>query len=329
MKSTFALVGALAAVANANIYHRDGHMFFPRNGTTVHSTGAAVDPITTMTVKATQTHTVISCKPTVTNCPVGKPGMSSIPESDRITHTATHTVVLSTTVCPVSEAHKISSSVMSDHSEGKITGSTVTEVIAATTPAQVPAGYTTSVVSSVTDKTLTMTLGDQGSQSVVKTVIRSTIKSTVTVPCESAEPTTTTTATRTSTRTVTISKAKTSSGPKPSGDESCHGPAPTVTVTVTPATVTVPASTVYVTVPCGAASQAPAPAVSQKADNGNTGNQNQGENKQPEAQKTSDCPPDVTTTMAKVVTVVPYPKNNGTSPNSGKAKPTGSTPLRH
>ncbi|CEJ79935.1 hypothetical protein VHEMI00146 [[Torrubiella] hemipterigena] len=326
MKTTFALVGALAAVANANIYHRDGHMFFPRNGTTVHSTGAA-DAITTLTVKATQTHTVTSCKPTVTNCPVGKPGMSSVPESDRVTHIATHTVVLTTTECPVSEAHKISSSVVSDHSEGKITGSTVTEVIPATTPAQVPAGYTTSVASIVTDKTLTMTLGDQGSQSVVKTVIHSTIKSTVTVPCDKAEPTTTTTATRTSTRTVTISKAKTSAVPKPSGDESCHGPAPTVTVTVTPATVTVPASTVYVTVPCGA-NQTPAsnpPAVSQKADNGNTGN----DNKQPEAQKTSDCPPDVTTTMAKVVTVVPYPKNNGTSPESGKAKPTGSTPIRH
>lgn len=119
MKYSVAIVGTLAAVANANMYQ--GHMHYPRANSTA---ATAAVPITTMTVTATKLHTVLSCAPTVTNCPVGT-GMSKIPESDRVVKTVTDTIILATTVCPVADVPKITSSLHSQHSNGEITGSTV------------------------------------------------------------------------------------------------------------------------------------------------------------------------------------------------------------
>lgn len=313
MKYSTAIVGALAAVANANMY--PGHKHFPRANATVAS---SADPITTLTVTATKLHTITSCLPTVTNCPVGK-NMTKIPESDRVVKTVTDTVILATTVCPVSDVAKITSSLHSQHSNGEITGSTVK-------PTGLPSGYTTKVVPQTNVKTLTMTLGPEGSQTVKQSVVTSVVEATITVPCDKEEPTTTTTATRTSTRTITVAPNPTR-GPEVSG-QSCNA-ATTVTETVT-----APASTVYVTVPCdsGKATQAPAQQpqpsqVGEKAVSQDTGAR--GSQQPPAAASSStSCAPDSTITIDKVVTVVPYPKTNSTGPASGAAKPTG-TALRY
>ncbi|KAJ3476786.1 hypothetical protein NLG97_g9016 [Lecanicillium saksenae] len=87
MKSTFALVGAYAAMASAFTPGR--HLHFPRSNGTAPADPTPAASVTTLTVQTTRTSTIISCAPTVTNCPAGKPEMSSIPESDRQTVTTT------------------------------------------------------------------------------------------------------------------------------------------------------------------------------------------------------------------------------------------------
>lgn len=300
----------LAAVASA--YNPGQHPRFPRaNGT---------ESLTTMTVKATQVHTITSCAPTVTNCPVNA------------TMVVTDTIVLATTVCPVGDVAKVSSSLLA-----KAPAPTTADAkVSSDKPAM-----TTKVVDVVTDKTLTMRIGTGSTASMATTTIHATSQKTITVPCTTdttdttaapgapsttAESTTTLTATTKVTRTLTVTKAK----PNPTGsagnpDHSDKGdcPAPTVTVTVIKETVTAPASTVYVTVGActtSAAEKEPiattAP-VSVKSFNG--GDESTGADK-PHA--SSDCP-DSTTTLQATVTVVPYPAGNGTHPTSGHAKPTG------
>ncbi|KAM3454071.1 hypothetical protein MY3296_003339 [Beauveria thailandica] len=113
MKSTFALVGAYAALASAFTPGR--HLHFPRgNGTTTTAAPSPQGPLTTLTVKETRTSTIISCSSTVTNCPAG-PGITAVPETDRETKTVTQTVDLTTIVCPVSEASTISEKIISQH----------------------------------------------------------------------------------------------------------------------------------------------------------------------------------------------------------------------
>ena len=322
MKSAVAAVTALAAVANA--FSPGHHMHFPRANTTTTAPG---DSQTTLTVIHTQVSTIISCAPTVTNCPAGKPGITSIPESDRVTNVVTNTVELTKTVCPVSEAGKISSSVISDHSAGKITGTPIS-----TTGAASPAtsnSLTTITTNKVHEKTITITMGGPGGSSVVPTVVRHTVQETVVVPCSETtgaeEPTTTTTATSTMTRTVTVQKPKGTDTPSKPGEsgETCKD-APTVTVTVAKETVTVPASTVFVTVPCdGTQTDAASPAQTsssgiKEVDNNKPVN-NKPEDKPQGTNKggDEDCPPDVTSTKQHTVTVVPipYPTNGTTTAN--------------
>ena len=105
MRSAIATIGMLAAAASA--YSSPRHLHFPRDNST--------DPAqqTTLTVVATQIHTITSCAPTVTDCPADKTAIASLPESAKSTVVVTDTVVLSTTVCPVSDASSISASIIS------------------------------------------------------------------------------------------------------------------------------------------------------------------------------------------------------------------------
>lgn len=323
MKSTtVAIFGALAAVASA--YSPAKHLHFPRANATTTAASTPAAELTTLTVKTTETKTIVSCAPTVTNCPADEKGMSDVPEKDRTTQVVTNTVVLTETVCPVTEVERVSSKVVQEHA----------------TPA--PTAHptmTTKVVDVTMDKTVTITLGVGASQSVVPTVIKSTSKSTVTVPSDE-EPTTTTTATSTSTRTVTVAPAKDTQTVAANGNEGCDkAPAETVTVTVAQTTVTAPAATVYVTVPCDSA----APAVTGKAGGdkatndkhtnnnggdkkGNDNGDNKGEDNKPA--QTTDCPPDETTTIQEVVTVVPYPTGSKNGTTTGAAAPSGFARLR-
>ncbi|KAL7959757.1 hypothetical protein V8C34DRAFT_303661 [Trichoderma compactum] len=288
MKSAaVAAFGLFAGLASATSPIR--HLHFPRSNTTT----AAVDDAapTTLTVIATSVHTVISCAPTVTNCParLNSTGAGSLPESARATVVVTDTIVLATTVCPIAEASSISSSLQAAHSSGIITGST----IKATPPAAVtpPPNAGVSVTDVVTDKTLTYTIGKGAGASVVTTTIQATTKKTITLTStlgngeNGPEPTTTTTATTTDTTYVTVRPVETAGGssgsntggnappanaPPANGEGSCASA--TVTVTVAKETVTVPASTVYVTIAPSSCDSGSAPAVTDKStDNSGSG----------------------------------------------------------
>ncbi|KAM3504839.1 hypothetical protein MY10362_003312 [Beauveria mimosiformis] len=115
MKSTFALIGAYAALASAFTPGR--HLHFPRGNGTTTAAPSPQGPLTTLTVKETRTSTITSCSSTVTNCPAG-PGITAIPETDREIKTVTQTVDLTTIVCPVSEASTISDKIISQHKSG-------------------------------------------------------------------------------------------------------------------------------------------------------------------------------------------------------------------
>ncbi|KAL7941643.1 hypothetical protein V8C42DRAFT_173657 [Trichoderma barbatum] len=284
MKSAaVAAFGLFAGLASASSPIR--HLHFPRaNSTTVAGDDAAA---TTLTVIATSVHTVISCAPTVTNCPahLNSTGAGSLPESAKTTVIVTDTIVLATTVCPVSEASSISSSIQAAHSSGIITGSTIKPTGPAVTP---PPNAGVSVSDVVTDKTLTYTIGKGTDASVVTTTIKATTQHTITLTStlgngeNGPEPTTTTTATTTDTTYITVHPVQTSGGssgsntggnvPPANGDGSCA----TVTVTVAKETVTVPASTVYVTIAPSSCDSGSAPAVTDKAGDNGSGNNGSG-----------------------------------------------------
>ncbi|KAH0490505.1 hypothetical protein TgHK011_001972 [Trichoderma gracile] len=355
MKSAaVAAFGLFAGLASASQPIR--HLHFPRSNTT----SVAVDDAapTTLTVIATSVHTVISCAPTVTNCParLNSTGVGSLPDSAVTPVIVTDTIVLATTVCPVAEASSISSSLQAAHSSGVITGSTIkgTPPAAVTPPPN--AGVTVSDV--VTEKTLTYTIGKGADTSVVTTTIKATTQQTITLTSVvgnggNAQPTTTTTATSTGTTTVTVLPEQSGSGssgsntggdvPPANGEGSCANAA-TVTVTVAKETVTVPASTVYVTIAPSSCDSGSAPAVTDKgvengsgsSGSGSSGSGSEGsgsEGSGSDAATTASavistpCPTDVTTTVRATVTVQPYPVNNGTAP-TGVAAPSGFARLR-
>ncbi|EHK15514.1 uncharacterized protein TRIVIDRAFT_232635 [Trichoderma virens Gv29-8] len=356
MKSAaVAAFGLFAGLASASSPIR--HLHFPRSNTTT----AAVDDAaaTTLTVIATSVHTVISCAPTVTNCPahLNSTGAGSLPESAKTTVVVTDTIVLATTVCPIAEASSISSSLQAAHSSGIITGSTIKATPPAVTP---PPNAGVSVTDVVTDKTLTYTIGKGTDASVVTTTIQATTKKTITLTStlgngeNGPEPTTTTTATTTDTTYITVQPVQTAGGssgsntggnaPPANNEGSCASA--TVTVTVAKETVTVPASTVYVTIAPSSCDSGSAPAVTDKStDNsgsgssgtdtgsnsgsgssgsGSEGSGNNGSGDSATAVTTTPCPTDITTTVRATVTVQPYPINNGTVPSSGVAQPSAS-----
>ncbi|KAH7159677.1 hypothetical protein B0J13DRAFT_670386 [Dactylonectria estremocensis] len=229
MKSAVAALGLVAA-ANAYTYPR--HMHYRRdNGTD--------SGLTTLTVVTTQVHTITSCAPTVTNCPARDQtsALDELPETDKTVVVVTDTVVLTETVCPVTEAGSISSSVIEQAATGGITGAyTLTAPLTTgpistgnsspeATSVEDGSELTTVVSEYVTDKAVTLTIGTGTDAVLTTTTVRSTVQTTITVPCSevdaentegssngqgsSAEPTTTTTGTKTSTVTKTIVEADT------------------------------------------------------------------------------------------------------------------------
>ncbi|KAK1242125.1 hypothetical protein MKX07_000111 [Trichoderma sp. CBMAI-0711] len=289
MKSAaVAAFGLFAGLASASQPIR--HLHFPRSNTT----SVAVDDAapTTLTVIATSVHTVISCAPTVTNCParLNSTGVGSLPDSAVTPVIVTDTIVLATTVCPVAEASSISSSLQAAHSSGVITGSTIKgRPPAAVTPPP-SAGASVTVSDVVTEKTLTYTIGKGADTSVVTTTIKATTQQTITLTSVvgnggNAQPTTTTTATSTGTTTVTVVPEQSGSGssgsntggdvPPANGEGSCANAA-TVTVTVAKETVTVPASTVYVTIAPSSCDSGSAPAVTDKGVENGSGSSGSG-----------------------------------------------------
>lgn len=350
MKSTITAVGMLAAVASA--YSPVRHLHFPR--------GNGTENLTTLTVKTTQIHTVTSCAPTITNCPADATGIANLPEDQKTTMVVTDTVVLTKTVCPVSDVPKISSSIIAKASTGGITGTTlapttVTQPIHPTAPSNASSAdpvtqpsMTTKVTSVVTSKTVTMTLGRGTSASAVVTVVPVTVQKTVTVPCSQAtadatsqDQTTTTTATTRITRTVTVQRSHpttTAGANSPIGGNGGNGgntgnggnggsgskgecECAASTVTVTAAQETVTVPASTVYVTIGGAGVTGADDKPSPTQTG--GNKPVTTNK---AEPTFDCD-DETTTLQHTVTVVPYPSGNGTN-TSGSAKPSGFARLR-
>lgn len=106
------------------------------NGTVPTS---AQEELTTLTVLSTQVRTVISCAPTVTNCPADSSSLSDLastaPEQVS-TVLVTDVVQLATTICPVTAAESVSSSVISVAATGGITGTTITQ--SASLPGSLP-----------------------------------------------------------------------------------------------------------------------------------------------------------------------------------------------
>lgn len=106
------------------------------NGTVPTS---AQEELTTLTVLSTQVRTVISCAPTVTNCPADSSSLSNLastaPEQVS-TVLVTDVVQLATTICPVTAAESVSSSVISVAATGGITGTTITQ--SASLPGSLP-----------------------------------------------------------------------------------------------------------------------------------------------------------------------------------------------
>lgn len=194
MKSAVAAAAGLLAVANA---YQPRNFHWRRDNET--ASAAPVDGFTTLTVEVTEVATVTSCKPTVTNCAAVS---SSLPEEDLEVVIVTNTVVLTETVCPISEVEEIESSVIQEHETGSLTGSTRTEPASApfpslTVPVDIPLStnfpatttsealpvdgeeLTTEVQDVETTATLTLTLGRGESASVVETVVTSTFQTTV------------------------------------------------------------------------------------------------------------------------------------------------------
>ncbi|PNP39960.1 hypothetical protein TGAMA5MH_08226 [Trichoderma gamsii] len=146
---------------------------------------------TTLTVLATSVHTVISCAPTVTNCPArsNQTAIASLPESAKTTVVVTDTVVLATTICPVAQASSISSSLQAAHSSGLITGSTIT----ATTPAQAAASTTAAAAATTSGAASAATGaapgGDENAQCSAPKIVTVSEVVTVTAGQESASAT--------------------------------------------------------------------------------------------------------------------------------------------
>ncbi|KAG6037570.1 hypothetical protein E4U41_004904 [Claviceps citrina] len=312
MKTIVTALGMLAAVASA--YNPGRRLHFRGNGT---------ENLTTLTMKTTRLHTVISCAPTVTDCPAHATGLASLPDSQKVTKIVTDTV-LATTVRAVTDMPKASgSSNMTADAQGA--------------SSQGPA-MNTKVTDVVSDKTYTMTMGTGSSASVATRTLRTTLQQTITLPnadataapASTGEPTTTVWSTTKATRTVVITRAKHTGTLGISASQPSHGdcPASTVTVTVAEKTVTLPASTVYVTVGApasctadqGASKPSWAPSNSQPA--------SAPPNSQSPPTSTPDCDTDSAPTLKHSSIAAPYPTGNGTHPTSGRAMPTGFARLR-
>ncbi|KAK7920622.1 hypothetical protein PG985_008644 [Apiospora marii] len=199
MKSTTVALGFLTGVSSAAYNHpRHFHSpprFYRRDNGTNNAYPVAAPPAaeaqqTTLTVAVTNYHTVVSCAPTVTNCPANAnntAAMSSMPASDLVTKVQTSIVDLYTTVCPVTAAESVSKSVVQAHSSGYIVGTTRAPGPVPTTAGPAPTGNAPKPGESVsmsvgtTDAVITMTVGPSSAQSVVTKTIKSTYTAKVTM----------------------------------------------------------------------------------------------------------------------------------------------------
>lgn len=140
MKSVLAASLGLATLASANnVYPQHPHFNYRRQNTTASAGGEA---LTTLTVQQTSIRTIISCAPTVTDCPANSASLtqlaSTAPEQVS-TVLVTDVIQLATTICPVTAAEGISSSVISVAATGGITGTTITGTTPGATPVPTPA----------------------------------------------------------------------------------------------------------------------------------------------------------------------------------------------
>jgi hypothetical protein len=233
MQYTTLSVALFAVLASA---HQHPPHHFHRRG--FNETG----PSTTLTVFATEVHTITSCAVTITDCP-------NRPEEATSEYVVTETRAITTTVCPVKDASSISSQIASNlppKPTGTGSGPAVTSDESGPT----------------TDATLTYTLGTGTSTTVVTTTIKHTSTATLyatstadfqgegsdgepTVGSGSEptgakdEPTTTLMSTATSTRYVTVYPAPSGESGGSEGSGECGAPCAPVTVTVAASTVTV------------------------------------------------------------------------------------------
>ncbi|KAF2461326.1 hypothetical protein BDY21DRAFT_83745 [Lineolata rhizophorae] len=244
-KISVGLVAALATVSSAHVHgHQHHHNFLRRhfgNETAPAPTADAAE-MTTSTIYSTMTSTITHCPETVTDCPL-----------DNL-EVVTSVIAVSTTVCPVEEAEATPTDSTPEfefnpHGTGASPDS----------PAETPGPAGPSVVTHITNSTLTYTLGSGESTTVVTTTVQHTSTETITQTVyatrpavaeeapetegspESAEPTTTISATSTLTKVVTvypmpaeetgsIEGASVEGASYEGEDEECAAP---VTVTVT------------------------------------------------------------------------------------------------
>lgn len=288
MKSTTVALGFLTGVSSA-AYNHPRHFHSPprfyrrENGTNsypVQAPPAAEAQQTTLTVAVTNYHTVISCAPTVTNCPANSnntAAMSTMPASDLVTQVQTSVVDLYTTVCPVTAAESVSKSVVQAHSSGYITGTPRAPGPVPTTAGPAPTGNAPkpgeSVSESVgtTDAVITMTVGPSSAQSVVTKTIKSTYTAKVTI----TKPTAGTPKETSGNSPVGEGEkpGKQNNGnndypvaPKPTGPAGASAPGPEGTTTMT--STTTGTRTVTVAKSSTATQNAPLPTVDGKTPNG-------------------------------------------------------------
>ena len=159
-KLSVVFFAALASASNGHFHGRHHHFGRRQYG---NETGISGPRMTTSTVYETQTFTITSCAPTVTDCPA---------ESTKV---VTSVVAVSTTVCPVTEAGGYAASTPPSSIVAPIsTGVYSSEgAVAASAP-------TESVVTKVTNTTLTYTLGSGSSTTIVTTTIQHTSTETLT-----------------------------------------------------------------------------------------------------------------------------------------------------
>jgi hypothetical protein len=159
-KLSVVFFAALVSASNGHFHGRHHHFGRRQYG---NETGISGPQMTISTIYETQTFTITSCAPTVTDCPA---------ESTKL---VTSIVAVSTTVCPVTEAGGYAASTPPSSIVAPIsTGVYPSEAtVAPSTPVE-------SVVTKVTNTTLTYTLGSGSSTTIVTTTIQHTSTETIT-----------------------------------------------------------------------------------------------------------------------------------------------------
>jgi hypothetical protein len=177
-KLSVVFFAALASASNGHFHGRHHHFGRRQYG---NETGIPGPRMTVSTIYETQTFTVTSCAPTVTDCPA---------ESTKL---VTSIVAVSTTVCPVTEAGGYAastppSSIVAPVSTGGYAASTPPSSIVAPISTGVyssgspvaTSAPAESVVTKITNATLTYTLGYGSSTTIVTTTIQQTETETIT-----------------------------------------------------------------------------------------------------------------------------------------------------